>query len=290
MAEARRFAIVTGSARGLGRALAVRLAGDGWFVALADLNDHGNAETLELVRQAGGDGRIEHLDVTQPEAWQSLRQRLEADWPQLDLLANNAGVAGSGQVGEFALEDWRWLLEINLYGTIFGCHAMIPWLKRNPSGAHILNTASFAGIASAPGMAAYNVSKAGVISLSETLSSELAPHRVGVTVLCPGFFRTGLLKDARMQDRADRARALLLMRNARFTAADVADAALRAMQRKECYVIMPARARHAWRLKRWLPRTFLKLVVRIFASNTKDECAKNPLPSGEGGRRPGEGS
>src|SRR5690242_4032904 len=104
-----RNAIITGAASGLGRALAVRLARDRWHIAICDINDACSEETLRLVRSAGGSGQVEHLDVTDPDAWQALRDRLEPDWEQLDLLVNNAGVAGAGEVGEFSLEDWHWI-------------------------------------------------------------------------------------------------------------------------------------------------------------------------------------
>ncbi len=133
---------------------------DGWRLALVDLNDAGNAETLALVRNAGGEGLTHHMDVSQPAAWEQLRDKLAADWSHLDLLVNNAGVAGSGDVGKYAIDDWQWIISINLNAGIYGCHYFIPWLKKNPRGAHIINVASLAAVASRPGMAGYNVTKA----------------------------------------------------------------------------------------------------------------------------------
>ena len=94
-----------------------------------------------------------------------------------DLLVNNAGIGGSGEVGRFSLESWRQLLEVNLFGGVMGCHTMVEWLKANPRGAHLMNTASFAAMAAAPSMAAYNVAKAGMLALSETLYGELLAWR-----------------------------------------------------------------------------------------------------------------
>ena len=143
-----RSAIVTGSASGLGRAIAVRLAQEGYRIALADVNDDANRETLELVEDRGGQGRVEHLDVSDPEGWHELIARLRNDWPQLDLLVNNAGVTTSGEVGEHSLDNWHWIMRINLFGAIYGCHHCVPWMKENPRGAHIVNIASVAAVMS----------------------------------------------------------------------------------------------------------------------------------------------
>lgn len=266
----RRRAIVTGAASGLGRAIAVRLARDGWHVALADVDLTGAGQTLEHVRAAGGDGQVERLDVACSEQWQRLRERLQATWPRLDLLVNNAGVAGSGEVGQFTLEDWRWLLEINLFGGIYGCHTMVDWLKQNPGRAHVVNTASMAALVSAPAMAAYNISKAGLVSLSETLYAELRHHGVGVTVLCPGFFQTNLLSQARMGDPAHCRLTANSMRESRFTAEELADATLRAIARRQLYVVVPRRGRVWWRLKRWMPRSFMRIVAWRFAKGVPE--------------------
>ncbi len=262
MSRVRRYAIVTGGASGLGRALCRRLARDGWHLAICDLNDEGSATTLTEVRAAGGDGQVEHLDVADPAAWAALRARLQAAWPQLDLLVNNAGVAASGDVGQASLDDWHWLININLWNGIYGCHTFVDWLKQNPAGAHIINTASLAAIGSAPGMAAYNVSKAGMLALSETLYAELAPHRVGVTVLCPAFFQTNLLGDGRFTDDRHRKLAQKEFERASFTADDVAQAAVQAMQAKRLYVVLPRQGRMYWYLKRCAPEWFLRRVGR----------------------------
>lgn len=256
MPEARRHAIVTGAAGGLGRAIAVRLARDAWHLALADLDAAGSQETLRAVQAAGGAGQVEPLDVTDPDGWRAMVGRLQADWPALDLLVNNAGVAGAGRVGEFPLADWRWIIDTNLFGVVQGCHACLDWLKRNPRGAHILNVASLAGLASFPCSAAYNASKAAIISLSETLYSELAATKVGTTVVCPGFFPTGLMSRGRMTHEALRRAGQQRMLLSGYSAADVAEQAVRAVGSRRLYLVLGWRARCIWRLKRWLPCGF----------------------------------
>lgn len=257
-------AIVTGAASGLGRALAVGLGCKGWCVAVADVNAAGSEETLRLVRQAGGTGFVEELDVRHIEEWEALRERLKARWDNLDLLANNAGVAGSGCVGEYSLENWRWILDVNLWNGINGCHTFVDWLKANPRGAHIINTCSLAAIVSAPTMAAYNVTKAGMLALSETLYSELMPYHVGVTAICPSVFKTNLLDNARWCREEERRLFLHGFEQARMTADDVAKAALVAMERKQLYVVVPFESRLNWYLKRLAPTWLLKRVARMF--------------------------
>jgi NAD(P)-dependent dehydrogenase (short-subunit alcohol dehydrogenase family) len=247
--------------------MALRLARDGWYIAVADVNEAGSQETLRQIRAAGGDGHVEQLDVSQRDQWAQLRSRLETAWPDIDLLVNNAGVSGAGEVGEFSLDDWQWMLGINLLGTIYGCHTFIDWLKRNPRGGAIINTASLAGMISAPTMAAYNVAKAGIISLSETLYAEVAKHNVSVTVLCPSFFQSQLLETARMHT-ADQLRiADNSMRRSHFTADDVAHAALRAMRRKFLYVVVPAKGRVWWRIKRFIPFEFMWFLGKRYAKD-----------------------
>src|SRR5262249_54489399 len=153
----------------------------------------------------------------------------------------------------YSIDDWHWILGINLNAAIYGCHYFIPWLIKNPRGAHVINTASMAAIASLPGMAGYNVTKAGILSRSETIYGELMPYNVGVTVICPSFFQTNLLKDGRLL-KGDRDTAGKLMQKAGFTADDVAEAAIKAMNKKQLYLMLPRQGVYTWRLKRFFPK------------------------------------
>ncbi len=260
--DATKYAIVTGAASGLGRAMAVALAGRGWHVALADVNEAGSQETLVLVRAAGGAGQVESLDVTKPDEWRALADKLKATWPSLDLLINNAGVGVGGEVGQLSLDDWHWIININLWGAIYGCHTLIDWMKQNPRGAHIVNIASMAAIVSAPGMAPYNMTKAGMVSLSETLYGELKPHNIGVTAVCPAFVPTNILHNGRFATDRQRVMAGRLMSKSRLTADELAQRVLRAIDRKQLYVFAPLVSQVFWRLKRFMPMVLLKLVAR----------------------------
>ena len=254
----------------------MRLAERGYRLALVDRNEAENRETLRLVAAAGGSGLVHTMDVASAEAWQQLHDRLfaptdgAAAWPRLDLLVNNAGVAGSGEVGVYSLADWTWLLDINLRSVIVGCHTFAARLKENPNGAHVINVASFAAFACLPNMAAYNVAKAGVLALTETLRVEWHQYRVGFTVVCPSFFRSGLLTGSRLNTDSQRDYTEQAMNDARFTADDVACAAIKAMDRKRLYVVMPLGAKIYWWLKRFVPNFFMGRITRKFEAKANE--------------------
>jgi NAD(P)-dependent dehydrogenase (short-subunit alcohol dehydrogenase family) len=275
MAVPPRNAIVTGAAGTLGRALAVRLARDGWRLALADVHDERNRETAAAVEAAGGEARCERLDVTDADDWRRLHDRLRADWPHLDLLVNNAGLAGAGCVGDMPLADWRRVLDVNLMGAVYGCHTLVEWLKQNPAGAQIVNVASFAAFVVFPEMAAYNTAKAGVMALSETLRGELSPHRVGVTVACPGFFPSGLAESAVIRTPAQRDYMNREMNRAKVTVEEIAEAVVAGAERNAPYVLVPFRATKYWYLKRLFPRIYLDRVVRKYAKVLASREASN---------------
>lgn len=267
-----RFAIVTGGAGGLGREFCLQLARAGWQVAVVDI-DRAEAEaTLRLVEQAGGTGRVEKCDVTNVEAWHALRDRLQADWPRLDLLVNNAGMYATGRFGQLDLAEADRVIQLNLLSVIYGCDAMIPWLAAaasKESPAHIINIASIFAFYCPPEMAMYNLTKAGVVALSESLHGELFPQGIGVMVVCPGPMPTRLPERALFDNPALQRLTEQIARESTLQPADVATAALRGMQRGQLYVIMGTRERWHWRLKRWLPRIFLDRVARSVRQDLK---------------------
>jgi NAD(P)-dependent dehydrogenase (short-subunit alcohol dehydrogenase family) len=247
-------AVITGAASGLGRALSLRLARPGARLLLADINRAGCAETVALATQRGAAAHYMNVDVADAAQVEQLAVAADAALGRIDLVVNNAGVAAAGLVGEAPLEDWRWVVSTNLWGVIHGCHAFVPRLRRQAGGA-ILNVASAAGLGSPPGVAAYNVTKAGVIALSETLAGELRDANVRVTVLCPSFFRTNLLVTARASAEV-LALAEKAFAHASLTADDVAAAALRAVRCGRLYCLPMREVRIAWRLKRLVPGRF----------------------------------
>jgi NAD(P)-dependent dehydrogenase (short-subunit alcohol dehydrogenase family) len=239
--------LITGGASGLGLAMARRFARDGARVLIADLDETaGQAAASEV------GGVFQHLDVRSDADWARLRERCESEWGGLDVLVNNAGVAAAGRIERVEMADWDWILDINLKGTVRGCRTFVPLLKRQRSG-HVVNMASMAGLMHLPGMASYNVAKAGVISLSKTLRYELAPYGIRTTVVCPSFVKTNLgtsmrSPDPQLSERADRWAA-----GSKITADDVAEQVFAAVRDGRFLVITHPEARRALRLRRIAP-------------------------------------
>ncbi len=262
----RKRAVVTGAASGLGRCIAVALGRKGFELLVSDIDEKEAAVTLTMVRQAGGIGHAWRCDVTKAEEVQAMADHVFETWGGLDLLVNNAGVAAAGLVGDMPVDDWHWLMAINLWGMIYGCHAFIPGMKKAGYG-HIMNVASAAGIVSLPEMACYNVSKAGVISLSETLRGELAGHGIGVTVVCPSFFNTNLLHEMRCCDEFQNTFAHAAFDNARLSAEDIAAMAVQAYEKNRLYVVPHSSARSQWFLKRFAPGRYYESMAALNRSD-----------------------
>ncbi|MDX2171391.1 MAG: SDR family NAD(P)-dependent oxidoreductase [Deltaproteobacteria bacterium] len=253
-------AVITGAGGGLGRALALQLAMPGAQLLLSDVHEERCAETARLVEARGARAHTTCTDVAAAAQVEALGDAADRLLGRIDLVVNNAGVAAAGAVGAAPLETWRWIMGINLWGVIHGCHVFAPRLVAQRGGA-VLNVASAAGIACAPTMAPYNVTKSGVIALSETLAAELAPHGVGVTVLCPVFFKTNLLETMRVTDAEQSAMAAAAFADSTMTAEQVAAAALRAVARRQLYCLPMREARMIWRLKRLMPQRFHRSIL-----------------------------
>ncbi len=259
MPETPQHCVITGAGSGLGRAIALQLARPGATLLLADIDPATAAQTARLVEQRGAVAHVATVDVA--DAAQVERLGTDADrlLGRIDLVVNNAGVAAAGAVGQTPLEDWRWIVGINLWGVIHGCHVFAPRLAAQGGGA-ILNVASMAGIACAPLMGSYNVTKAGVIALSETLAAEMREHGVRVTVLCPAFFRTNLLETARSATAELAAMGKTAFAQSTMSADAVAAAALRAVGRGQLYCLPMREGRLVWRFKRALPERYARLL------------------------------
>ena len=246
-------ALITGAGGGLGRALALQLAKRGVRLLLTDINLAAAEESARQCLTAGAsEAHALTHNVRSKEEFAALKEHVSKDWGGLDLLVNNAGVAVAGEFGSQSLDDWTWIMEINLWGVIYGCHYFLPMMQAQRSGA-ILNIASSAGLLNPPHLVSYNVTKAGVIALSETLAIEAHAHGVTVSVACPTFFETGILSSARVDNENFRQSAQVFFDYARCTAESVSTACLKAVEAGTLHVLPSWDARFFWRLKRLSP-------------------------------------
>jgi len=252
-------AVITGAGSGFGRALALELAPRSARLVLADVNIDGAEETAKLARVKGAEKTtVIRCDVTKLSDVQALSDAAE---DSIDLIVNNAGVSSAGRIGESQLEDWRWTIDVDLWGVIHGCHVFVPRLKKQRSG-HVLNVASAAGLLCAPTMGAYNVAKAGVIALSETLSGELAGTGASVTVACPTFFKTDIVNSGRFSDPKLRDAATRLVNRGK-EAEDIARETIRAVEAGDLYCVPMSDGRWMWRMKRAIPHSYGKVAGMI---------------------------
>jgi len=184
-----KVAIVTGGASGIGKGIATRLVAEGARVVIADIQPDALAATAA---ELGADGIP--TDVSDPASVDALAGAVLDRYGAVHVVCNNAGIGPLAPVADLTLDDWRWMLGVNLWGVIHGIHTFLPILKRNREGGHIVNTASMAGLAAGPRLGAYAAAKYGVVGLTEVLAAELAADnsRVGVSVLCPGTVHTNI--------------------------------------------------------------------------------------------------
>ena len=244
--------MITGAGSGLGRELALRWAREGCQLALADVNEAGLAETLKLVREAGGDGFIQRCDVRDYSQLTALAQACEERLGGIDVVINNAGVASGGFFNELSLEDWDWQIAINLMGVVKGCKAFLPLLQK--SHGKIINIASMAALMQGPAMSNYNVAKAGVVALSESLLIELRDEQVGVHVVCPSFFQTNLLDSFRGPTPAMKQQVGKLLESSPISAADIAEYVYAEVAKGSFMILPHEQGRMAWALKQKNPQ------------------------------------
>jgi len=259
--------VITGAASGLGRAFSLAWAAKGWKVGILDIDMEGADETREMVAEAAGMGEVFQCNVRSLEEVEAAAEHFYDLWGEVGVLVNNAGVGSGGAVGEIPMEHWEIVMEIDLWGVVYGCHAFIPRMKAQ-GGGHIVNVASAAGLFSAPRFAPYNVSKAAVVSLSQTLKSELAPFAIGVTVVCPPVVKTAILDntlemageidyDIEHEEKLIRT----ALENSRITPGDVAEKTMKAVEKNRLYVVPGISLQLSWLNSRYLPGFFYKAMA-----------------------------
>jgi NAD(P)-dependent dehydrogenase (short-subunit alcohol dehydrogenase family) len=295
-----RRVLITGAASGLGLALAEAWAQRGWNVLLTDRDADALArETERLAAAPVRATRVEEvaerlatrastaahpepriaslvLDVTDEDDWAAALEWAQETWGGLDVLVNNAGVATGGRMELASMDDWRWVVDINLLGVVQGCRTFIPLFKQQGSG-HIVNTASLAGLLAPPTMASYNVVKAGVVALSETLRWELMPYGINTTVVCPNFFKTNLAQNLRTTDQNVVHAMNKLVATSTTEASTIAEQVVYGVDEGKFLVLTDRQGRIAYFVKRFVPPLYRNRVAqasrRLRASAEKHDRA-----------------
>lgn len=261
------LAVVTGAGSGIGAAFAVELARRGGKVVCSDIDEVAAQRTVDELIAQGAEAIAVGCDVSRIEDVHALAEQAQ-QWlgAAPTLVINNAGVGAGGEpIGDVPLDDWVRTLGVNLWGPIHGCHVFTPILRESVASQPkaIINVASAAAFGAAPGMAAYNVSKAGVLSLSETLAAELSGTGIKVTVLCPTFVKTNIVESGLQAGRISEessALATRLMRWTGFSAEKVARICLDANDRGELYCMPQLEAKLGWNVKRLAPGVYTRAV------------------------------
>ncbi|OSY37845.1 short-subunit dehydrogenase [Pseudonocardia autotrophica] len=266
------LAVVTGAGSGIGRATALALADRGTRVVVADLSADGAAGTAGIIERRHGTGRAfaETVDVAVDEAVAGLAARVAAEHGVPDLVVNNAGIAVAGPFADITAEEWRRIVDVNLWGVVHGCRHFGALLREHGEGGHLVNVASAAAYLPSRALPAYATTKAAVLMLSECLRAELAEEGVGVTALCPGFVDTPITAHTRFagtddatQDARRRASAAAYARRG-YTPDRVASRLIRAVERNVALAPVTAEA-HAGLLASRLSPGLLRAVARIDA-------------------------
>ncbi|MGC8530484.1 MAG: SDR family oxidoreductase [Acidiphilium sp.] len=247
-----RVAVITGAGSGFGREFARIGAVRGMKLALADIESNALSAVADELRAAGAEILTERLDVSDGAAMERFADAVFAQFGAAHLVFNNAGVGSGGLIWENTVADWEWVLGVNLWGVIHGVRCFVPRMIAGGDEGHIVNTASVAGLLSAQTMGVYNVSKHGVVTLSETLFQDLriAGSKLGVTVLCPAFVDTGIKDAGRNRPEALRniapptasqiaaeAQSRKAVTSGRITAAEVAAKTFAAIEANQFYCL-----------------------------------------------------
>ncbi|MGW3956592.1 SDR family oxidoreductase [Streptomyces sp. NPDC004752] len=261
--------LVTGAGSGIGRATAFAFAECGARVVAVDRDAESAARTAELARLLGAPAAwAETADVGDEQAMEKLAEKVTAEYGVVDVLVNNAGIGLSGSFFDTTPDDWRTVLDVNLWGVIHGCRLFGGRMAARGQGGHIVNVASAAAYQPSRALSAYSTSKAAVLMLSECLRAELAGQGIGVTAICPGFVNTDITSTARFTGVDDEEQHRLQRRTARlyglrnYPPEKVAEAILRSVVRNEAMVPVTPEARGAHLMSRFLPGA-LRRIARV---------------------------
>lgn len=266
--------LVTGAASGIGKETALAFARRGANLAICDVNEVGLAEMERSVRSLGREVLARRVDVASRDEMREFAETVHAQVAAVDVLVNNAGVGLGGGFLHTSLDDWKWIVGINFWGVIHGCHFFVPPMVARGRAGHVVNVSSVAGFAASEPLCAYATTKFGVFGLSEALREELRPHGIGVTTICPGIINTPITRSSRMvgPDATDEARQRIVTmyewRN--YGPERVAAAILRAVQRNRAVAPVSPEAWVLYYLKRLAPG-FLGWFGRLSAARLRSQ-------------------
>lgn len=253
-----RTVLVTGAGSGIGRATALMAAGRGADLALCDVDEAGLAETERRARALGHDVLTQRVDVADREQMRTFADAVHERTAGVDLLVNNAGVGLVAGVLESELDDWEWIVSINIMGVVHGIHFFVPRMVERGAGGHVVNLSSTAGFYATPALAAYSATKFAVLGLSEALREELHPHGIGVTAVCPGIINTPITTNARARgaatDSARRERMVSFYQRRNYGPERVARNIFKAVDRGRVVAPVSPEAWIAYGIKRLSPR------------------------------------
>jgi len=251
-------ALVTGAGSGIGQATALALARRGARLALCDKDEAGLKETETKARAQGRDVLAQRVDVSKREEMRAFSEAVHRWVDAVDLLVNNAGVGLGALFLDSTLEDWDWIVGINLMGVVHGCHFFLPPMVRRGSGGHVVNISSAAGFFATPQLSAYCTTKFGVLGLTEALREELAPHGIGVTAVCPGLINTAITRSSVLRGPGAtseaRERFVRIYERRNYGPERVAENILRAVQRNRTVAPITPEAWAMYIIKRISPR------------------------------------
>jgi NAD(P)-dependent dehydrogenase (short-subunit alcohol dehydrogenase family) len=254
-----RIALVTGAASGIGRATALALADAGAHLVISDINEPALAEVARTLEQRGRLVLSRRVDVADREAMRAFADEVHGRIEAVDVLVNNAGVGLTGGILSTSLENWDWVLSINLGGVVHGCHFFVPKMVARGRGGHVVNVSSILGCVSDGDMIGYSTAKFGVVGLSESLRIELLPSGIGVSAICPGIINTPIVANTRFAKAPDRdpeksrARAVKIYNRRNYPPEKVARAILSAIRADRALVPVTPEAWIAYFLKRASP-------------------------------------
>lgn len=250
--------VVTGAGSGIGRETALLSARRGADLIVCDVDGAGLAEVEAAARDLGRSVLARPVDVADREQMRDFAAAAHAQAGPVDLLINNAGVGLAAGFLETELEDWDWILGINVLGVVHGCRFFLPAMVQRGTGGHVANLASMAGYHASPALNAYSATKFCVLGFSEALREELRPHRIGVTAVCPGVINTPITTNARARGEADdparRERLVALYARRNYGPDRVARNLLSAVQRNRSVAPIAPEAWLAYAVKRASPR------------------------------------